>query len=122
MLPVIKRTCNLLLKNNLNCAFNNRFDALTLAKIIQNDTNLQIYNLKRYCTNTSRSCWKCGAVSSSTDKLFCEKCKVIQKPHQHKNLFEVFNLNDSFNIDQKALTNKYRQMQNLLHPDKFSNR
>lgn len=66
-------------------------------------------------------CWKCGLERKNTKTVFCEECKVIQAPHDSKNYFKVFNLDEKFDIDTKELRDKYRKMQSYLHPDKFSN-
>ncbi|XP_063929865.1 iron-sulfur cluster co-chaperone protein HscB [Zophobas morio] len=46
----------------------------------------------------------------------------IQTPPDKDNYFKVFELDEHFDIDQKQLTRKYRQMQSQLHPDKFTNK
>lgn len=36
--------------------------------------------------------------------------------------FQLLRINKRFDIDTKVLTKQFRQIQNVLHPDKFSNR
>ena len=38
-----------------------------------------------------------------------------------RNYFELFGFPESFAIDQRALTEKYRAFQRALHPDRFAN-
>jgi len=37
-----------------------------------------------------------------------------------QNFFELFNLDESFEVDLNALTERYHDLQNETHPDKFS--
>ncbi|XP_044260632.1 iron-sulfur cluster co-chaperone protein HscB [Tribolium madens] len=67
-------------------------------------------------------CWQCGIERKNPGELFCEQCSFIQSPPEKDNYFKVFELEEKFAIDQKLLTSKYRQMQSVLHPDKFSNK
>ncbi|KAI4454371.1 iron-sulfur cluster co-chaperone protein hscb [Holotrichia oblita] len=92
--------------------------------------NNGLHNLKsaslqffRSTQNTSLlKCWKCGIERKNVSDLFCESCHSIQNPHEKGNYFKVFNLDVTYDVNQKALTNSYRKMQSVLHPDKFSNK
>ncbi|XP_050306094.1 iron-sulfur cluster co-chaperone protein HscB [Anthonomus grandis grandis] len=70
----------------------------------------------------SKLCWKCGLERRNPCEVFCEECKTIQSPHETKNYFKIFNLEEKFDIDVKSLQSKYRMLQGRLHPDKFSNK
>ncbi len=37
------------------------------------------------------------------------------------NYFEIFNISEDFDIDLEALALRYRELQGLVHPDKFAN-
>nr|CAI5860943.1 unnamed protein product [Callosobruchus analis] len=67
------------------------------------------------------TCWKCGTDQVSSN-LFCEKCKSLQHPKEKYNLFKVLQIKEDFKIDEADLKNKFRKMQTLIHPDKYSNR
>lgn len=83
-------------------------------------TSLQFF---RSTQNTSLlKCWKCGIERKNVSDLFCESCHSIQNPHEKSNYFKVFNVDVTYDVNQKDLTNTYRKMQSLLHPDKFSNK
>lgn len=80
-------------------------------------------NFPRLLSETKAiKCWKCGIEKKSILELFCDQCNVIQNPQQKENYFKIFNLPEAFDIDSKALTQKFRSMQSVLHPDKFSNK
>ncbi|KRT82939.1 Chaperone [Oryctes borbonicus] len=87
--------------------------------------NLKLAQLQftRLSQNTvSVKCWKCGIERKNLSDLFCESCHAIQNPHEKENYFKVFNLDVTYDVNQKNLTNSYRKMQSVLHPDKFSNK
>lgn len=81
--------------------------------------NLNIY---RYAQTNAVKCWKCGVEKKSVFELFCDQCNVIQSPQGDRNYFKVLGFTESYDIDGKDLQKKYRQMQSVLHPDKFSTR
>ncbi|XP_017781534.1 PREDICTED: iron-sulfur cluster co-chaperone protein HscB, mitochondrial [Nicrophorus vespilloides] len=83
--------------------------------------NSRLKIVLKYSTVAAK-CWKCGVSRQSQVDLFCEKCNVIQAPTKEGNFFKVFNYQNSYNVDMKDLTNKYRKMQSVLHPDKFTNK
>lgn len=65
-------------------------------------------------------CWKCGA--ERKDLFLCRNCKIIQKPPEDQNYFRIFGFQEKFDIDQLQLTKQFRQLQNIVHPDKFGNK
>lgn len=89
--------------------------------------NRQYHNIKlvnRYITSTPKYmnsvCWKCG--KKRKEHFFCENCKIIQKPDETLSYFSIFGIQEKFNLDSVQLTNKFRRLQSLVHPDKFSNK
>lgn len=87
-----------------------------------NSNFLQRFYVIFDCSYTSRNvsvCWKCGTESQNFS-IFCAKCNVIQKPLNKGNCFKILGINEAFDVDLKMLTKKYRQMQSVLHPDKYS--
>lgn len=80
------------------------------------------YNIYRYAQTNSVKCWKCGVEKKSLSELFCDQCNVIQSPQEGKNYFKTLGFGDNYDINNKELQLKYRQMQSVLHPDKFSTR
>lgn len=86
--------------------------------------NLKLSN--RYITSTqtyfnlNSICWKCG--KQRKENLFCDKCQIIQKPPEKQNYFNIFGIEENFNLDAVHLRNRFRQLQSLVHPDKFTNK
>tara|TARA_B100000963_G_C22293930_1_gene522656 strand:+ start:24 stop:611 length:588 start_codon:yes stop_codon:yes gene_type:complete len=67
----------------------------------------------------SRLCWNCNnEINDNT--LICEKCNKIQSPDKI-NEFDLFGLKKNFKVDINKLEDKYLKLQQLFHPDKFSN-
>lgn len=68
-------------------------------------------------------CWNCQTVLDAKPSLFCNSCSLIQSSDQQNfNYFELFNVDQQFNIDTGQLTTNFRKLQSLTHPDKFSNK
>lgn len=68
---------------------------------------------------SSASCWKCG-LNMGPDKFFCSKCNTVLEPDHKMSFFDVLGVKQKFDIQPTELILKYRQLQNRLHPDKFS--
>lgn len=68
------------------------------------------------------TCWKCGH-ESAEQEFFCkaDDCGVV---HTYKlkdvNAFRLFGMEQKYLIDTTVLENEYKNVQKLLHPDKFS--
>ncbi|KAJ8679275.1 hypothetical protein QAD02_015062 [Eretmocerus hayati] len=64
-----------------------------------------------------QKCWQCEYPHKS--KLFCSKCKALQKLPENLNYFDLIGVEKDFNVSIEDVQKKYRQLQSLLHPDKF---
>lgn len=64
-------------------------------------------------------CWKCGCEIRASS-LICSRCNTLQKPDQSNNYFDVFGIKEGFEVEDRELRTKYRKLQNVLHPDRFS--
>lgn len=70
------------------------------------------------CTKTS-VCWSCGTAVAS---LFCGNCNTLQKVNKKRNYFDLLGLDFNYDVKLSDLSQKYRQLQSVLHPDKFANK
>jgi DNA-directed RNA polymerase subunit N (RpoN/RPB10) len=68
---------------------------------------------------TLQQCWKCGSEIQDSS-LFCNQCNTLQKPDERKNYFDVLGIEQRYEVENKELTTKYRELQNILHPDRFN--
>ncbi len=66
-----------------------------------------------------QECWNCKQKLESNN-FFCNKCGKIQSP-SNIDEFKLFDLDQTFNLDLENLEYKYLKLQQLFHPDKFSN-
>lgn len=57
------------------------------------------------------------------DKLSQALCGVCNKLRSNDlythNYFSIFNIKDSYNIDHSILSKNYKELQKLVHPDKY---
>ncbi|KAL5477511.1 hypothetical protein EMCRGX_G024321 [Ephydatia muelleri] len=83
-----------------------------------------------YCTNArlslgaekSITCWKCLkdiSLPQGRPLFFCPCDKVVLPPST-QNYFAVMDSPTSYKIDVRKLKDTYRQLQRLLHPDRFA--
>ncbi|XP_061174083.1 iron-sulfur cluster co-chaperone protein HscB-like [Saccostrea echinata] len=77
------------------------------------------YNTRYFSSNSDRTCWKCGDKVDTKEELFFCKCGVVQDV-KGLDFFELMGFPESFDIDTKLLTRRYRDLQRQLHPDKYS--
>jgi molecular chaperone HscB len=72
------------------------------------------------------SCWKCGGGLGHSHGLFCEGCGTVQPPSASPaNAYAMLvGTGESgalkFDIDLRELEQRYKTLQKVLHPDKYS--
>jgi molecular chaperone HscB len=85
--------------------------------------------------NELSKCWNCEE-KHHCSTLFCTQCHKIQPPpsqyqqqqqQQHRqqpvmNHFQLFHVPKRYNVNEHQLDTKYKQLQMLLHPDRFENK
>lgn len=79
----------------------------------------------RFCsdnvgTHCSPKCWNCDYVYKS--ELFCSKCKALQELPQNLNYFDIMGIKRDYNVINEEIHKKYRELQKMLHPDRFGNK
>ena len=70
---------------------------------------------------TDHKCWSCNHVHSSYTYV-CEKCGKLQEPKEDPTHFDVMGIHQSFRVDTSSLTQKFRELQKIFHPDRFTNK
>lgn len=110
------------------CRFFSRMTAFMakLARLTTGQAGLlrpvgQGYSLGRAHYN----CWSCSKHLNKFEQkqYFCPCEKQVILPvdsSKDRNFFEMFNLKENFKLDDKVLTNKFRQLIRKLHPDIFN--
>ncbi|XP_011186920.1 iron-sulfur cluster co-chaperone protein HscB [Zeugodacus cucurbitae] len=66
-------------------------------------------------------CWNCKG-KGRKNHMLCLSCGFLQDVDMEINYFHLLNLPNQFSLEQQELTRRFRQLQTLVHPDKFSNR
>ncbi len=56
------------------------------------------------------------------EKFFCSACDLIQPPTGGLTYFDYFGLKPTYNLDEMELRRKYKNLQSILHPDRFTNK
>ncbi|XP_014474678.1 PREDICTED: iron-sulfur cluster co-chaperone protein HscB, mitochondrial [Dinoponera quadriceps] len=74
----------------------------------------------RFYSNSLSKCWNCDYMYKS--ELFCSKCKVLQELPQNLNYFDIMGIKKDYNVINEDIHRKYRELQKMLHPDKFGNK
>lgn len=76
----------------------------------------------RYLYNNDQTvyCTKCEAKLSAA--VLCDKCGAISDIDSQQNYFQLLNIESQFNIDSKLMTQNFRRLQSVVHPDKFGNK
>lgn len=114
--------CNLCFRRPGYSVINTPIQLYHNGNILKRITNYNFNYIltKRYAQNKPLKCWQCGIEKKNVTELFCEQCHHIQNPQDKNNYFKVFEMEEQFDVDQKVLREKYRKMQSMLHPDKFT--
>ncbi|XP_058464359.1 co-chaperone protein HscB [Malaya genurostris] len=68
------------------------------------------------CTNT---CWSCRKPLVTSNKFFCASCGSLQKV-KNADFFTLLDVPNTFSVNTSILSSNFRQLQTILHPDKFS--
>ncbi|XP_073842572.1 iron-sulfur cluster co-chaperone protein HscB-like protein, mitochondrial [Musca autumnalis] len=69
---------------------------------------------------TANQCWNCK--KDTVDKMLCQHCNHLQDVDAEVNYFELMEFPQTFSLEAPLLTKRFRQLQSLVHPDKFSNK
>lgn len=83
--------------------------------------NVEIGNLSKKNHSLS-SCDKCTHECEDQYKFFCEGCKYLKNPDilDEVKHFELFGLEEEFDIDTEKLDQMFYELQQMFHPDRFS--
>jgi molecular chaperone HscB len=77
----------------------------------------------RFNTKVKQSLCKSCKLNELNNKVICGVCVTIRNPYEYikeKDFFAIFNLSKNYNIDKTQLDKQYKDIQKIIHPDKFS--
>ncbi|XP_076645545.1 iron-sulfur cluster co-chaperone protein HscB-like protein, mitochondrial [Halictus rubicundus] len=105
----------------------------TFVKLIKQQQTLHPYYIKgkcipffistnatQYSSDSSLKCWNCNFIHKF--ELFCSKCKILQEPPKNVTYFDIIGIPESYDVTITEIQRKYKELQKLLHPDKFGNK
>lgn len=90
-------------------------------KLLLSNVHSKVLFLRLHSHATNRVCWNCSQ-SLQSSILFCNICKCLQPIDKNSNFFKTMDIECSFKINLQELKLKFRNLQSLLHPDKFSSK
>lgn len=90
-----------------------------ISRITVQPTISSVGSLRFYSDNPPK-CWNCDYMYKS--ELFCSKCKVLLEMPQNLNYFDIMGIKKDYNVVNEEIHKKYRELQKMLHPDKFGNK
>lgn len=74
-------------------------------------------------SNIKDSICKSCKLNELNNKVICGVCVTVRKPLEYikdKDFFAIFNLNKNYSIDKNKLDKQYKDIQKVIHPDKYS--
>ncbi|XP_024012501.1 iron-sulfur cluster co-chaperone protein HscB, mitochondrial [Eutrema salsugineum] len=77
---------------------------------------------RAFCSKRSSVCWNCGFSSEKAAFLFCDSCRSIQPVDDSVDYFQIFGLENKYELDAGSLEGKYKDWQKKLHPDLVHNK
>ncbi|XP_055374888.1 iron-sulfur cluster co-chaperone protein HscB isoform X2 [Condylostylus longicornis] len=84
--------------------------------------NFNLLSKINFCQTKTQICWSCEKSITCESPFLCDSCGVIQNVNKNVDYFKILSEEEKFNIDVTSLTRKFRNIQNVVHPDKYSNK
>jgi len=86
-------------------------------------SNIRCMSSSKTCAETAQTlCWSCKSdLKHNDDFVVCKKCNSLRLVPEKLNYFDLFGCSEhSFKVDLKALKQKHKKLQMVLHPDRFT--
>lgn len=71
-------------------------------------------------SNRFSSCWKCY-IKNKPNVFICTNCSLLQHIPEELSYFQIFDIQENYDIDIDLLKNNYKKLMHNFHPDKYSN-
>ncbi|KAH8295664.1 hypothetical protein KR018_002422 [Drosophila ironensis] len=79
-------------------------------------------NTRSFAANSAPACWNCEGKSELKRNMICSDCGHLQDVNATINYFDLLSFPAKFPLEAQKLTQSFRQLQTLVHPDKYSNK
>ncbi|KAH8392060.1 iron-sulfur cluster co-chaperone protein HscB, mitochondrial [Drosophila serrata] len=89
--------------------------------LLQNELILRP-QVRLFAANSSSACWNCQNKSELRQNMICSDCGHLQDVDAGINYFELLSFPTKFSLEPQKLTQSFRQLQTIVHPDKYSNK
>ncbi|XP_017015782.2 iron-sulfur cluster co-chaperone protein HscB [Drosophila takahashii] len=83
---------------------------------------LRFPQIRQFSVESSPACWNCQKKSNLRQNMICSDCGHLQDVNAGINYFELLSFPIQFSLESQKLTKSFRQLQTIVHPDKFSNK
>ncbi|KRK05241.1 uncharacterized protein Dyak_GE28344 [Drosophila yakuba] len=77
---------------------------------------------RQFSVESSPACWNCQKKSKLKQNMICSDCGHLQDVNSGINYFKLLSFPIQFSLESQKLTRSFRQLQTIVHPDKYSNR
>uniref|UniRef100_A0A6P4FML5 Iron-sulfur cluster co-chaperone protein HscB, mitochondrial n=1 Tax=Drosophila rhopaloa TaxID=1041015 RepID=A0A6P4FML5_DRORH len=78
--------------------------------------------VRQFSAESSPACWNCQKKSNLMQNMICSDCGHLQDVDAEINYFDLLSFPTKFSLESQKLTKNFRQLQTIVHPDKFSNK
>lgn len=72
-------------------------------------------------SGNGRECWHCRKSIEPKD-FSCPFCRSMQRPSPAVTFFDVFGLEQKYDLDVENVAKKFKELQKIFHPDKTANK
>ena len=83
------------------------------------------YGARKHTNGQTLVCWQCNKpvpISLDSAMIYCPCERRVLLPPTCNNYFTILQSDTSFQLDIKQLQQRFRQLQSVLHPDRWVNK
>ena len=83
------------------------------------------YGARKHTNGQTLVCWQCNKpvpILLNTAMIYCPCERRVLLPPTCNNYFTILQCDTSFQLDVKQLQQRFRQLQSVLHPDRWVNK
>ncbi|XP_033159507.1 iron-sulfur cluster co-chaperone protein HscB [Drosophila mauritiana] len=93
-----------------------------LAKNAAQFHQFRLPEIRKFSVESSPACWNCQKKSDLKQNMICSDCGHLQDVNSGINYFKLLSFPIQFSLESQKLTRSFRQLQTIVHPDKYSNK
>lgn len=93
-----------------------------IAKNVVPFQRFRLPEIRPFSVESSPACWNCQNKSALRQNMICSDCGHLQDVNAEINYFKLLSFPTQFSLESQKLTKSFRQLQTIVHPDKYSNK